>query len=158
VISSTITLSCLHLPLQTCSEHIGGATTRAGWWRFIGAGSREQLPWRYFGPPWATLAPPETCILCHFWDKNTLLIRRRSFFFYFWDKKTLQFRRRPFFYFFIFFSGERLCLGQKDTPNPAKTFFSFFLENACDKKSLQFQRRSLFRIPDFGALSLALLS
>jgi len=46
-------------------------------------------PWRYFGSP-GRLLPPETCILSHFWDKKTLLIRRRPFFF-----------------------GERLLLGQK---------------------------------------------
>jgi len=57
--------------------------------------------------------------------------------------------------FFSFLFRERLFLGQKDIPNPAKTLF--FLENACfwDKKTHQFQRRTLFRVSDFGALGLA---
>jgi len=47
-----------------------------------------------------------------------------------------------------------LFSGQENAPNPAKTFF---LENTCfrDKKTFQFQRRPLFRVPDFGALGLA---
>jgi len=46
-ISSTITLRCLHSPLQTCSEHIGGAATRAGWWRLlrIPFGSKFAIMW-----------------------------------------------------------------------------------------------------------------
>jgi len=53
-------------------------------------------------------------------------------------------------------------LGQENAPNPAKTFFYFYfggrLFSGAKKKTLQFQRRSLFRVPDFGALGLALLS
>jgi len=72
-----------------------------------------------------------------FGTKKTLLIRRRYFFCFdslenawFWVKKTLQIRCRPFF-------RERLFLGQK---------------------TIQFQRRTLFRVPDFGAFGFAPLS
>jgi len=45
---------------------------------FIGAGSRGAAvpPGDYFGSLWATFAPPETCILGHFWDEKTVLLRR----------------------------------------------------------------------------------
>jgi len=50
-----------------------------------------------------------------------------------------------------------LFLGQKDTPNPAMTFFLFFIFRErlfVGRKILQYQRRTIFRVPDFGALGL----
>jgi len=73
-----------------------------------------------------------------FWDKKTLQIRRRPFYFLFflenacfWVKKTLQIWRKPFS-FFSFFFLENACFWDKNTPISAKNF-----------------------IPDFGALGLA---
>jgi len=102
---------------------------------FIGAGSRGaggQLPlWRYFGPPWATFAPLSLVSWAIF------------------GKKTLLIRRKPFFFYLI---RERLFVGQqKDTSDPAKTFFLFIFI----RERLFLGQKTLFRVPDFGVLGLA---
>jgi len=100
-------------------------------------------PWKYFGPSWATCAPPENCTLN---QTNTVGSRRRPFrkhlllgqkrgpnpaetFFlenaYFWDKKAVQIRRRPSFFF-----REHLFLRQKRGPN-SKKFPSIWRSRFC---------------------------
>jgi len=90
--------------------------------------------------PLGDFCPPQTCILGHVWDKKTLLYRRRPF---------------------LFFFRERLFLGQKDTSNPAKTFFLFiyfFLENACfwDKNQSKFCEEPYFALQTLALLVLPL--
>jgi len=45
-------------------------------------------------------------------------------------------------------------LGQKDTPNPVKTFFFRERRLFLGQKAIQFQRRTVFRVAGFGAFGL----
>jgi len=102
----------------------------------VGAGSRGQ---GRSCPPGDILVllgdffcPPETCTLSRFWDKKTLQIRRKPFFFRDKKLKKLSKSGEDLFLFFIF--GERLFSGQKNAPFPAKTFISrsrFWRSRSC---------------------------